>query len=294
MIVYCIYSFSVTVLIRDYTRIKKEDCRLFTEYGGKRYQRPCGIAIGPNEEVVIVDEVNQDAIIFDKNLTQMRVFGQGSGDGKLNKPLGVAMSHNLIAISEHKYHVVKVFSLQGNYLSKFGSPGTDDGQFKFPQGLCFSTKGLLYVVDRDNHRIQVFNERNEFAFKFGSKGSGPGQFTCASDIALSRRDQIFVTDWSPRSCVNIYHENGEFISKIECASKPLAIALTPDGCVITSNDEDHCLTIMDTCKRHTPQVFGGQGSKEGEFKYIQGIAVNSSGTIFVTDSGNDRLQVIYP
>ena len=135
----------------------------------ERDQRPCGIAIGPNEEVVIVDEVNQDTIIFNKYLTQMHVFGQGSGDGKLSKPLGVAVSHNIIAISEHKNHVVKVFSLRG---SKFGLPGTDDGQFKLPQGLCFSTKDLLYVVDRDNHRIQVFNERNEFAFKFGSKGSG--------------------------------------------------------------------------------------------------------------------------
>ena len=74
----CIY-FGVTVVVRDYTKMKKENCRLFTEYGGKRYQRPCGIAIGPNEEVVIVDEINQDAVIFDKSLTQMRMFGQGSG-----------------------------------------------------------------------------------------------------------------------------------------------------------------------------------------------------------------------
>ena len=287
--------FSVTVVVKDYTTMKKENCRLFKEYGGKRYERPCGIAIGPNEDVVIVDEINQDGIIFDKNLMHMHMFGQGSGDGKLRNPLGVAVSHNLIAVSEHKNHTVKMFSLQGNYLSKFGSPGTDDGQFKFPQGLCFSMKGLLYVVDRDNHRIQVFNERNEFTFKFGSKGSEPGQFTRASDIALNRHDQVFVTDWSTRSCINIYHDNGEFISKIECAARPLVIALTPDGCVITSNDDEHCLTIVSTNQQHTiPWVFGEEGKELGQFKYIQGIAVNSSGTIFVTDSGNDRLQVIYP
>ena len=281
-------------MVRDYTKMKKENCRLFTEYGGKRYQRPCGIAIGPNEEVVIVDEINQDAVIFDKSLTQMRMFGQGSGDGKLRNPLGVAVSHNLIAVSEHKNHTVKMFSLHGDYLSKFGSPGTDDSQFIFPQGLCFSTKGLLYVVDRDNHRIQVFNERNEFTFKFGSKGSEPGQFTCASDIALNRRDQVFVTDWSIRSCINMYHENGEFISKIDCVARPLAIALTPDGCVITSNDDMHCLTIVNTDQQHIPWVFGEEGRELGQFKYIQGIAVNNSETIFVTDSGNDHLQVIYP
>ena len=286
--------FSVTAVIRDYTKIKKENCHLFTEYGGKRYERPCAIAIGPNEEVVVVDEANQDAIIFDKTLAHMRLFGQGNGDSKLRNPLGVAVSHNRIAVSEHKNHMVKMFSLQGHYLSKFGSAGSDDGQFKFPQGLCFSTKGLLYIVDRDNYRIQVFNERNEFAFKFGSRGSGPGQLTRASDIALNRRDRVFVTDWSTRSWINVYHDNGEFISKIDCTSKPLAIAITPDDCIITSNDDEHCLTIMNSRQHVLPWVFGEEGKELGQFKYIQGIAVNSSGTIFVTDSGNDRLQVIYP
>ena len=281
----------MTVLVRDYTKIDKENCHLFTQYGGKRYQRPCGIAIGPNKEVFLVDEINQDAIIFDETLTQMHVFSRGSGDSKLRNPLCVAVCHNRIAISEHKYSVIKLFSLQGDYLSKFGSLGTDDGQFKFPQGVCFSTKSLLYVVDRDNHRIQVFNEKNEFIFKFGSKGSKPGQLTCPSDIALNRCDRVFISDWSTRSCINVYHENG---AKISCVSKPLVIAITPDGYVMTSNDGEHCLTVLNTDQRHTPWVFGEQGKGLGQFKYIQGIAVNSSGTIFVTDSGNDCLQVVYP
>ena len=150
------------------------------------------------------------------------------------------------------------------------------------------------MVDRDNHRIQVFNERNKFSFKFGSKGSEPGQFIYASDIALNRHDRVFVTDWSWKRCINMYHENGEFISKIECTARPLAIALTLDRHVITTNDDDHHLTILNTNEEHNQVVFGDKGRGKGQFKYIQGIAVNNSGTIFVTDSGNDRLQVIYP
>ena len=152
----------------------------------------------------------QDQSGCDKTLTQMQVFGRGSGDSKLKNPLCVAVCHNRITISEHKYNVIKLFSLQGDYLSKFGSPGTNDGQFKFPQGVCFSTKGLLYIVDRDNHRIQVFNVKNEFTFKFGSNGSKPAQLTCPSDIALNRCDQVFISDWSTRFCINVYHENGDF------------------------------------------------------------------------------------
>ena len=84
------------------------------------------------------------------------------------------------------------------------------------------------------------------------------------------------------------------ISKISCVSKPLAIAITPDGYVMTNNDGEHCRTVLNTDQQHTPWVFREQGKGLGQFKYIQGIAVNSSGTIFVIDSGNDCLQVIYP
>ena len=63
---------------------------------------------------------------------------------------------------------MKKFSLQGDYLPKFGSHGSGDGQFNGPKGLCFNSKGLLYVVDQNNHRVQVFKE-NMFLSKFGSK-----------------------------------------------------------------------------------------------------------------------------
>ena len=99
-------------------------------------------------------------IKLDKDL---RTCGQGSGDSKLSYPVGVAVGHNVIAVSEYNDHVVKKFSLQGDYLSKFGSHGSGDGQFTNPLSLC--SKGLLYVVDRGNCRVQVFRE-NVFLFKF--------------------------------------------------------------------------------------------------------------------------------
>lgn len=43
--------------------------------------------------------------------------------------------------------------------------------------------------------------------------------------------------------------------------------------------------LMNTRKKQVPRVFGEKGNEMGQFKYIQGIAVNSSGTIFVNDSG---------
>jgi len=161
--------------LRNYTEIQEQHCQLVTHYGERKFKCPRSVFVGPNDEVVVLDRDNQEIAIFDKDLNLIQTFGQGSGDNKLLRPVGVAVTHNVIAVSNWKDHVVKKFSLQGDYLSKVGSCVREDGQFKNPQRLCFNTKGLLYVVDYSNCRVQVFGENNTFLFKFGSKGSNPGQ-----------------------------------------------------------------------------------------------------------------------
>ena len=75
---------------RDYTKIEEQNCQLVTHYGGKKLKSPRSVTIGPNDEVVVVDSDNKEVIILDKDLKLIRTFGQGSGDGKLNNPEGVA------------------------------------------------------------------------------------------------------------------------------------------------------------------------------------------------------------
>ena len=108
---------------------------------------PHDVTTGPNNEVVIADRENKEVIILDQDYKLIRRFGRGSGDSKLNCPRGVAVGHHVIAVSEFWDDVVRKYSLQRDYLSKFGSRGSGNGQFNEPRGLCFNSKGLLYVVD---------------------------------------------------------------------------------------------------------------------------------------------------
>ena len=235
------YCFRVTTTLRDYTKIEVQNCQLITQYGGKKFQYPWDITTTTNDNVVVVDYTNKDVVILNKDTKLIRSFGQASGDSKLNYPLGIAVGHNVIAVSEHNDHVVKKFTLQGDYLSKFGSRGSEDGQFTNPLGLTFNSKGLLYVVDHSNHRIQLFDNNNKFVFKFGSKGSNPGQFQDPRYIALDSSDQVYVTDCSSSGGIIVFSEDGHFIKKINCNS-PWAICLTPDDYIITS--DGHILTVF--------------------------------------------------
>ena len=283
----------MTTPLRDYTKIEEKNCQLVTHYGGKKFNCPFGVAIGPNDEIVIVDSDNKEVIIFDKDLKLIRTFGQGSGDSKLNYPVGVAVGHNVIAVSEFDDHVVKKFSLQGDYLSKIGSRGSEDGQFINPQGLCFNSKGLLYVVDRSNCRVQVFRE-NVFLFKFGSKGHNSGEFQESRYIAVDSSDQVYVTDYSDDGGISVFREDGHFIKRINF-NVPFAICIAPDDHIIARVKGNHTITVFSPTHECIAK-FGVYGEGKGQFSLILGIAVNNSGTIFITEGsfgdGNRRLQII--
>ena len=278
----------MTAPLRDYTKLEEQNCQLVTHYDGKNFRCP-RVTTVPNK-VVIADNGNTEVIIFDKDLKLIGTFGEGRGDSKLNNPRGIAAGHRVIAVSEFTDHVVKKYSLQGDYLSKFGSDGSGDGQLNNPRGLCFNSKGLLYVVDNGNCRVQTFREDNAFLFKFGSKGHNPGQFQNPCYIAVDSSDQMYLTDWCDDGGICMFSEDGHFIKKINC-NNPFAIGIAPDDYIITDDHSRDILTVFSPAHELVAEL-GANGTEKGQFDSIQGIAINSSGTIFVTEYFNHRLQII--
>ena len=186
--------------------------------------------------------------------------------------------------------MVKKFSLQGDYLLKFGSCDSGDGQFNNPLGLCFNNKGLLYVVDNSNCRVQVFRE-NVFLFKFGSKGHNPGQFQNPCYIAVDSSDQVYVTDYSNDGGISVFSEDGHFIKRINC-NYPYAICIAPDDHIIARINDDNSINVFSPTHECIAK-FDVCGKEKGQFKNIIGIAISNSGTIFVTEGYNNyRLQII--
>ncbi len=169
---------------------------------------------------------------------------------------------------------------------KWGSSGTEDGQFNYPQGIVVSPDGLVFVADPSNNRIQVFNQDGTFVRKWmvfsprgvaitqdglvavsssssvsifdtdgtlvrtwGSSGSGDGQFSAALGIAVSPEGLVFVVD-AGNSRVQVFNQDGNFICK-----------------------------------------WGTYGTLDGQFSSPNGIAFGTNGRVFVADQSNSRIQV---
>ena len=279
-----------TPVDRDYNKMTEQDCsQLVTHYGENKFGRLCDVAVGPNGEVLIVDYGNNSVVLLDDKLNLLKVIGQGNGNSRLVKPDGVAVTDNVIAVSDCGSHQVNKYSLQGELLSVIGCHGNKCGQFYYPRGLAFNNNNSLYVVDRDNYRIQVFQQDDKFAFSFGKKGSNPGQFQCPVRIAIDHNNNVLVTDYHA-NCIVIFTQSGEFIQTIN-SYRPCAITISPTGYLIVDHDRDDNIKVLSPTYQCIKRV-GKRGSKQGEFNNIHGMAIDSNGTIYVAEWNNKRLQVI--
>ena len=289
VILSCYYR---TPVDRDYNKMTEQDCsQVVTHYGGNKFGGLTDVAIAPTGEVVIVDHDNGHVIVLDDKLKLLKLIGQGSGNSRLVNPHGVAVTDNVIAVSDCGSDQVKKYSLRGEFLSVIGCHGDKNGQFNIPRGLAFNNNKLLYVVDGHNRRVQVFQEDNTFAFSFGKRGNNPGQFQCPDCIAIDPNNNVLVTD-NDTNCIHLFTHNGQFIQTIN-SNTPFAITISPTGYLITGHGgDDNKIRVWSPTYQLINQ-FGKSGSKQGEFRGVNGMAIDSSGTIYVAEWGNKRLQVIY-
>jgi len=156
-----------------------------------------------------------------------------------------------------------------NYGFAFGSTGSGNGQFQFPTLEALTSSGNLWVVDSTLGRLQEFNEKGEYVTQFGSKGTGAGQFKFPFGIAINKSTgNIYVSD-RENYRVQEFSPSGEFISMFGYGVN--------DGL-------EKAEICTSSCR------IGIKGGKTGQFTFPDGLALDSSGNVWVVDEGNNRLE----
>ena len=98
-----------------------------------------------------------------------------------NLPTSIEIIGEKIFVAYGFQDEIQVFDLDGNYLWKFGSSGTQAGQFNMPHRIATSNNEL-FVADSKNHRIQVFDIDGNFLRQFGTYGESIGQLSEPIDV----------------------------------------------------------------------------------------------------------------
>lgn len=131
-----------------------------------------------------------------------------------------------------------------------------DGTLRFPQAVAIGTDGNVYVGDQGSHVIQVFRPDGSFVRTIGAPGTRPGELSAVG-----------------------------------------ALAAAPDGSILAADGRNRIERFAADGSRITG--WGGTGTAVGRFRFGGGRA-NDAGaggglavggdTVYVADSGNDRIQ----
>nr|XP_018905410.1 PREDICTED: RING finger protein nhl-1 isoform X2 [Bemisia tabaci] len=259
---------------------------------------PRGIAVGPDNSIVVADSSNHRVQVFDSNGIFLKEFGSyGNAEGEFDCLAGIAVNRiGQYIIADRYNHRVQVLDPSGRFLRAFGSQGTTDGKFNYPWGVTTDALGFIYVCDKENHRIQVFQSDGTFVGKFGSNGSKLGQLEHPHYIAISNTNRVIVSD-SNNHRVQVFDVNGRVLSSFGTEGSeqgqfkfPRGVAVDDQGFISVGDSGNNRIQIFNPDGSFL-KAFGCWGSGDGEFKGLEGVAVMSNGNILVCDRENHRIQV---
>ena len=197
----------------------------------------------------------------------------------LNGPSGIGVSTSgVIYFTEQTSHRLRKLVSgsvttvvgAGYFVGGFADGATSSARFNSPMGIDIDTIGNLYIADQNNHRIRKLSANGQTVSTFAGSGTAAcrnnntatlAQFSYPNDVLIANDGGIYVADR--------YNHAIRYI-----------------------NSAQQVTTFAGSC----PGVSGlrnGTGTN-AKFSYPQGVAMDTSGEIYVGDTSNDKIRKINP
>ncbi|MEE2912561.1 MAG: 6-bladed beta-propeller [Planctomycetota bacterium] len=252
-------------------------------------------------------DANEHAIVVIDKSGRLQLFTfdgdhQASWDLPLSGmgyPTGVSFDQlGYIWVADTHGHRVLVYDIHGNEWLRFGSYGTDEGEFLYPTDIAFGKSGEVYVSEYGgNDRINVFDRSGKFIRSFGHHGEGPTGFMRPQSIAIEpKTGNLMIVD-SGNHRVAVCDTSGNVLRLLSAAGREEGEMLYPYGITFVSPDlfviceyGNNRLQYFSSSGEHIASV-GNAGDRAGQFKTPWGVAKTPTG-IIVADTGNNRLQLL--
>lgn len=193
------------------------------------------------------------------------------------------------------------------------------GGFSYPQGIAIDPQGNVYIADTFNHKIKKLTNRilSVLAGNGAAESSdGIGisaSFSYPQGIAIDTQGNVYVADAgnnkirkiTPAGAVTTFAGSGlqgstDGISSTASFYSPYGVAVdSQDNIYVADYGNNKIRKITQNGVVSTLAGSGAAGSSEGiglsaSFKYPVGITVDSSGNVYVADSGNYKIRKITP
>ena len=246
-------------------------------YRGSRneqFKYPLGVTIDHSKgNIYVADQNNHCVKVFNNTAEYLFKFGDSRGEGKMYCPRGLVISCDTVLISQGNDHIL-VYQLDGKFVSRIGTRGSGDLQFKCPFGLATDeTNNYIYICDCNNNRIQIISQDSHYKSQFGKD-----LLHCPRDIKLYR-DNIFIIDQS-NPCLHIFNKDLELQKSVITRGRgrqvifPYFFFIDRFGNILISDIDSNSILILNS-----------------EFEFIHKFSTSNRPTGLTMDK-EDRIIVV--
>ncbi|MBI3414614.1 MAG: hypothetical protein HY043_04720 [Verrucomicrobia bacterium] len=297
-----------------------------------QFNQPQGLALDSAGNVYVADLGNAIRKVTPSGMVTTLAgldgsYGNVTVDGAGNVYVADRGNHTILKMTPPGV-VTTLAGLAGSSGSKDGTGSA--ARFKYPDGVAVSRAGNVYVADSGNNTIRQIMPTGEVATLAGLAG-GRGsaddagkaaRFYLPSGVAVDSTGNVYVADSgnstirkvTPAGVVstlaglaqfddggNALRGSADGTGSVARFDNPIGVAVDTAGNVYVADYNNF------TIRRVTPAglvttlagLAGSDGSLDGtgsaaRFYFPFGVAVDSAGNVYVTDSGNSTIRKVTP
>ena len=293
---------------------------------------PQDVAVDHAGNVYVADRYNNRIRKIDSIGRVSTLAGDGSGEftdgrgtsAKFFSPYGIAIDNmGNVYVADMLNHRIRKIDTTGRVstLAGDGSKGFIDGsvtiaKFSYPTGVAIDDSGNVYVADSCNHRIRKIDTTGRVSTLAGSEyGFADGfrtvaKFNNPNDVAVDNAGNVYVADASNNRIRKI--DTTGLVSTLAGSEygfadgsgtttkfyEPSGVTLDNAGNIYVADTYNHRIRKIDSSGNvSTLAGDGSEGFSDGsgtvaKFGWPYGVAVDSTGNVYVADTYNHRIRKI--
>lgn len=250
------------------------------------FKYPMSLFVDNNgDKLIIADTGNSQIKVLDIDGEYISSFGD---DLSIHPTKVIKDSGSRYIICDPKNGNISFFDRRGEFLDHMHFSDNPQCGVGEPVSLDYNSKEQMLVVDRSTSQVKVFASSGVFLYSIGREGTGDGELLNPSDLAIDINDDVYVVD-KDNNRISVFNAVGNFIRIIGNGELKSPTSVDIHGDSIYVLDTGNSRIQVFSKKGKLKQTIGRYGIGSNEFRYPNGLMIDSKGYIWVADTGNNRI-----
>jgi serine/threonine protein kinase/DNA-binding beta-propeller fold protein YncE/class 3 adenylate cyclase len=266
--------------------------------GAAQFQDPSALAVDEQGNVYVADVGSNRILKFSATGQPLARWGPRFPHPRLAGPSGTAVdASGNVYVTDTGNNRLEKLSPAGELLAVWGG----NGRFNAPYGVALDAQGNVYVTEQVGNRLDKISPGGTLRWRRDS--GGVESLSVPSGVAVDARGRVYVAD-TGNSRIAVFSASGRYLTDWGSAGtgslfqEPIGVAVARDGNVYVADSHNNRVLQFSPAGKYLKQRGdtgpGAGGTQAGQFHNPEGITVDRWDNIYVSDTGNNRIQQLAP